>query len=404
MPETELSTMLPGRVTDIDRRVKVVIGHPLLGRGGSESKVMWLIEALKDKYDLTVVTTGGWNLVELNAYYGTDVHEDDVHVRIAPVPAPLRNKSAAAFRNACYQRFAQKIGKEYDIRISTYNLTDWGMPAIHFIADFSWHQEIRKAIDPPSPGFIYRDSLLRKAYLGIASVYARSSGRDVLREDMVIANSRWSAALISHACGVECTAIVYPCVWTEFPRIPWADKEQTFVMIGRIAPEKEVERAIAILDNVRRRGYPIRLNLCGHIGKDRYGQKIAMLCREHADWIIPQGRVYGDRKTQILAHCRFGIQTRSAEPFGISVAEMVKAGAIVFAPNDGGQVEILDHDDLLFQSVDDATDKISAVLSSPRKQAVLRDHLALRSKSFCIENYIRDTLAAVALPNVISCG
>jgi glycosyltransferase involved in cell wall biosynthesis len=364
---------------------------------------MWLIEALKRECDVTVVTTGGWDIAELNSYYGTRVREEEVHVSIAPLPFPMHNLSAAAFRDACYQRFARRIAAEYDVRISAYNLTDWGLPAIHFIADFSWHAEVRKRVDPPSPGLIYKDSALRKAYLGIAAAYTRPSGRNMLHEDRLIANSMWTATLMKNICSVDCAAIVYPCVWTEFPRIDWKDKEYAFVMIGRIVPEKKVERAIAILKAVRSRGYAIRFHLCGHIGNDLYGNQIAAMCREHADWIIPEGQISGARKMDVLARCRFGIQTRDAEPFGISVAEMIKAGAIVFAPDDGGQVEILDHRELLFQSVDDAVDKISAVLSSEEKQASMRSHLRQRSKAFSVENFIRQSLEAIALPRVSLC-
>jgi glycosyltransferase involved in cell wall biosynthesis len=405
MPIGEMEKMrpavdAPGYIAGVCRRAKVAIGHPFLGRGGSESTVMWLIEALKPGCDITVITTGGWDLAELNMYYGTRVREEEVRVRIAPVPFPLQGLSAAAFRAACYQRYAREVAAEYDVRLSAYNLTDWGLPAIHFIADFSWHLEIRNRIDPPSPGLIYKDSALRKAYLGISAAYANPSGRDLLRQDRLIANSMWTAELIRQVCHVDSTAVVYPCVWTEFPKTAWEDKEDAFVMIGRVTPEKQVERAIAILRLVRDRGYAIRLHLCGHIDNDLYGRKIAMLCREHSDWIIPEGFVSGARKTQILSRCRFGIHTRGAEPFGISVAEMVQAGAIVFAPDRGGQVEILDHNDLLFQTMDDAVDKICAVLSSTEKQASLRNHLAKNAGIFRAENFMRESLEAIAVHNV----
>ena len=51
--------------------MRVVIGHPMISFGGSESILMWLIEALKQDFDVTVVTTGGWDLAALNDYYGT---------------------------------------------------------------------------------------------------------------------------------------------------------------------------------------------------------------------------------------------------------------------------------------------------------------------------------------------
>jgi glycosyltransferase involved in cell wall biosynthesis len=393
----ETSTVRPARSPRASiGRLKVLIGHPRMVRGGSESIVMWLVEALKRKFDVTVMTTGGWDLAELNGYYGTQVGGDEVNVRIAPVPFPVRGLNVAALRGACYQRFARQIAGEYDLRISAYNTTDWGLPAVHFIADFSWNRKIRDQLDPPSPGFIYRESLLRRSYLKLAAAYGRPSGRNVFRDDLVIANSRWSAALVKQLCGVDCQAVVYPPVWAEFPEIRWQEKERAFVMIGRIAPEKQVERAIAILEAVRKRGHAIRFHLCGHIGNDLYGRRIARLCRERADWIIPEGRVSGAKKAQILAHCRFGIQTRAAEPFGISVAEMIKAGAIVFAPNDGGQTEVLDSSDLLFAGVDDAVDKISAVLSSAEKQGALRIHLARRSKMFSAASFMEASLGVIA--------
>ncbi len=356
---------------------------------------MWLIEALKREFEVTVVTTGGWNLATLNDYYGTRVGEDEVTVRLAPIPFLLRNFSAAALRGACYQRFAREIAGEYDVRVSAYNTTDWGLPAVHFIADFSWHQRLRDQHDPTSPGFIYRKSPLRAAYLRIAAAYEKPSGRDVLRDDLVLANSEWTAALMKRTLAVGCFAVVYPPVWTEFPPISWQEKEPAFAMIGRIAPEKQIEQAIAILEAVRRRGHAIRLYLCGQVGDDIYGKRIARICKERANWITLEGRVSGAKKAQILAQCRFGIQTRDAEPFGISVAEMVKSGAIVFAPNDGGQTEILDCPDLLFTEVEDAANKICAVLSNTEMQNILRSHLARRSNLFSAEKFMVASAAAI---------
>ena len=370
------------------RRQSVVIGHPFIGHGGSEARVMWLIEALKRDFDVTVMTTGGWNLPALNSYYGTRVGQDEVKVRIAPVPFFVRSLNAAALRGACFQRFARQIAGEYDIRVSAYNATDWGLPALHFIADFSWHKQIREQFHPPSPGLIYRNTLARRAYLRIAGVYGRPSGRDVLRDDLVIANSQWSAEIIKQFCGVDCTAIVYPPVSAEFPDVPWEQKEQAFVMIGRIAPEKQIERAIEILKTVRDRGHAIRFHLCGPIENDPYGRRIAKICHDHSDWITSEGQVTGTKKAQVLSHCRFGIQTSSAEGFGISVAEMAKAGAIVFASSGGGQTEVVDTPDLLFSTVDDAADKVCAVLSNPEKQSALRAHLALRSEMFSAEKFM----------------
>jgi glycosyltransferase involved in cell wall biosynthesis len=352
---------------------------------------MWLIEALKHDHEVTVLTSGGWELAELNAYYGTEVEEDQIKVRLAPIPWPVCNFSAAALRGAFFQRCAQKVAGDYDLRISPYSPIDWSLPAIHFIADFSWHRELRERFDPLTPGYIYRDTVLRRAYLGLAAACVPHSGRDVLRDDLVIANSRWTAYQIQQTCGVECAGVIYPPVWTEFPSVSWEEKEDAFVMIGRIAAEKRIEEAITILEGVRAHGHAVRLHICGEIGEDQYGCSIAQLCRERADWIVMEGRVSGARKTQILTHCRYGIQMRSAEPFGISVAEMVKAGAIVFAPNNGGQTEILDHPDLLFVDNDDALDRICVVLASAHRQNDIRGHLSGQALQFTSTAFMRNT-------------
>jgi glycosyltransferase involved in cell wall biosynthesis len=371
------------------RRPTVVIGHPCLGRAGSESVVMWLIEALKRDFEITVITTGGWDLHVLNAYYGTQIQPGEVQVRIAPVPWPFGNYRAAALRGACYQRFACQVAGEYDVRISAYNFTDWGLPSIHFLADFSWDPQLSSRLDRQSPGFIYRDTLVRRAYLVFARLFAKPSNRNMLHDDLVIANSNWAAALVHQHYGATCAAVVYPPVWDEFPKVSCQEKKPAFAMIGRVTPEKRIEQAIAIIEAVRQRGHNIRLHVCGEIKDDHYGSQIARLCDRHTNWIIREGLVSGDIKRKLLANCKFGIQARNAEPFGISVAEMVKSGAIVFAPNNGGPTEILDAPVLLFYDLSDAVEKICTVLENESMQTELRTHLSSQAKLFSTSAFIR---------------
>ena len=70
---------------------------------------MWLIEALKHDFDVTVVTTGGWDLA------GTEqLLRDASQQRGSQGPHRtgslhlVKGLSAAALRGACYQRFADK--------------------------------------------------------------------------------------------------------------------------------------------------------------------------------------------------------------------------------------------------------------------------------------------------------
>jgi glycosyltransferase involved in cell wall biosynthesis len=383
-------------VRAIGRRPRVVIGHPFLARGGSEATLMWLAEALKSDCDVTVFTTQGWDLEELNRYYGTRLNRADVAVRYAPSLGLLGNVTAAALRCSLYQRFARRIASEYDLRVSAYNITDWGMPAVHFIADFSWHAEIRQTYDPQAPGLIYRDTPLRRAYLSFARACASPSARNPIADDRLVANSHWSAAQLQQHYGLPPLPVVYPPVWASFPDVPWPAKKEGFVMIGRIAPEKRIEAAIRVIAALRSHGHRLTLHICGSIPADGYGRKITALCEANRDWACLQGPVSGLQKATLLARYKYGIQARASEPFGISIAEMVKAGAIVFAPNHGGQAEILNRPDLLFADEAAAVEKIQAVLENPDLQSSLRAHLACRAELFSAQRFMREARAQIA--------
>lgn len=369
------------------RRPKVAIGHPMLGRGGSEGSLMWMIEALKQDCDVTVLTTKGWQLDEMNDFYGTAVRTNEVHIRRIPTPLP-DGVSAAALRGAIFQRFLRRVASEYDIRISAYNPSDWGLPAIHKMADFSWNYAIRRQYDTPAQGFAYQDTFLRRTYLGLCHMIDNPSGRNYLGQDLILANSHWVAEQLREYRNGKLVPVEYPPVWCKFPLVRWEAKEFAFVMIGRIAIEKRIEHAIAILAGVRARGHNLKLHLCGRFEHDSFSRMIRHLCDKHSDWIVTHGQVTGEEKLNILSSCRYGIHSCTREAFGISVAEMIKAGAVVFAPKTGGQVEILDHEQLLFASEADAVDKIDAVLRSDELQANLRNHLSVRAAKLSTESFM----------------
>jgi hypothetical protein len=78
------------------------------------------------------------------------------------------------------------------------------------------------------------------------------------------------------------------------------------------------------------------------------------------------------------------------EHFGIAVAELVRAGCIVFVPGDGGQVEIIGKEPaLMFGSVEQAVERICAVLESPGQQANMRDKLSEQRHSFNEEHFMQ---------------
>ena len=370
-------------------RFRVAICHPRLGWGGSEKRVMWGIEALKNDYDITLITAGQFNLDDLNRYYGTSILRTDFRTRQVSMPFFLRkNATAAALRWSFYQRFCRRVATEYDVLISTYGPCDFGVPAIHFVADFSWSPTIRKRLHPQPPGIVYREHLLRRCYLSFARVLSGASGRDVFSgEDVIVAVSDWVAKLMREEYNVECQVINSP-VPGRFDAVPFEDKEPGFVCLGRIAPEKRVEESIAILKKVRRKGHKLHLHIIGAIENDSYGKRTKRLVKDNSEWVIHEGRLFEDDKIRMLTRHRFGIHACKGDAFPGAVVEMVKAGCITFVPNEGGQVDIVNHSALIYGDLQDAIDKIQRVLKDDALQTELQNHVAMQADMFSNDRFV----------------
>lgn len=379
------------------RKPKVAICHPRLGYGGSEKKVWWGIEALKDSYEVTLVTAGKFDLEDMNKYYGTQLSARDFNVRQAPVPFFLRrNEKAAALRWALYQRFCRRIAAEYDVLISAYDPCDFGVPAIHFISDFSWDDEIRKRLHPPSPGFVYRENMLRKSYLLLSRALCNYSGRNLYSgEDMMIAVSPWVAKTMMEKYKVDCK-VIYSPVPGDYPNIEFLSREVGFVSLGRISPEKRIERTIEILSLVRAKGHNVHYHIIGGVDNNAYNNYIKKLSSRCSGWVTLENRLYGKEKIDMLSRHRFGIHGCQGDAFPGAVVEMMKAGCIVFVPNEGGQVDMVGHALLTYESIDDAVSKIDMILRNVHLQHHLIEHLTQQAKRYSVENFMTEMREAVS--------
>lgn len=367
---------------------KIAIIHPqLIEGGGSEAGPLWITEALKDDYDVHLISMGRVNLGRLNEYYGTNLNATEIKTFEIPIPCLSKNRFDA-LRGYRLSRFCKKVSSEFDLMISTYNVMDFGRRGIQFIADFSFDDGLRRTFDPASKGLkglLYKQSPFRWMYLKLGKILAGTS-QDGWKKNLTIANSDWSGKVMEEVYGIE-TRTIYPPVVGEFPDIPWDRREDGFVCIGRLVPEKRVDRIIEILQKVRRRGWDIHLHIIGKTGDSGYIRNLQELCKRNSDWVFMEGGMFGEEKSEFISQHKFGIHGRKNEAFGIAVAEMVKAGCLVWVPNGGGQVEIVNHPALIYNNVEDAVDKIEEVLKRNTMQIELGEHLAKRSKNFSAEKF-----------------
>jgi glycosyltransferase involved in cell wall biosynthesis len=272
---------------------------------------------------------------------------------------------------------------------SHYNPCDLGVPLIQFVADFTFALQLHQALDPASVTlrrWWYGDTRLRRTYLALCERLAPSHPEN-WKKNITVANSQWTADLLQREFGLVARQVQFPPVPGSFPVVPWDEKEYGFVCVGRVVPEKRMETVIGILHQVRQQGFDIHLHILGGLGASPYAKKVQALAARQRDWVFLDGRVAGKAKRELMARHKFGINGRESEPFGIAVAELVKAGCITFVPKDGGQKEIVDHAALTFENDDDAVRKIVAALQGPLLQRELSEHMRKRSQYLSVERF-----------------
>ena len=376
----------------------MALAHPWMGRGGSEQRVMRMIEALAGQYDLTLITCGPVDLDGLNAAYETAVRVEDLRVLRAPLPwwiRPLLRFDAV--RGSWYARFCKRVADRFDVLISTYNAIDFGRPAIQCIADFCFDDALRRELHGSPVGWrrwLYQDNFLRRAYRRFCRFLAGPrSGRDPAG-DLYLATSDWSGEMMRQRHGATCRT-VYPAVADAYPDGDDERIESGFICLGRIVIEKRIERIIEILQRVRDAGHDVHLHVVGPVGNTAYARRIESLCESRADWVTLAGGVFGEAKRRLLTSHRYGIHACQGESFGAAVAEMVKAGCIPLVSEVGGPAEIVQHPALVFSGVDDAVAKVTAVLKDAALRDELRKHLKRRGECFSVERFRQEMRAVV---------
>jgi len=372
---------------------KILIVHPeLRPRGGSEARPLWIAQALKEDHEVTLISQGNIDFPLLNEAYGTSLQEKEVKKIELPYPSSIFTRFDA-YRSLPLIRYCQAKANEFDILISSYNVLDLKKRGIQFIADFSFSDRLRRKFNPQHGWFNklkYEFSPLRAIYLKIAQWISRTSSSG-WKHNLTVANSKWTQLILKAEFNIN-SEVIYPPVKSPDNKVSWEDREEGFVILGRISPEKKIEQAIEIVRRVR--DYLSHKNLHLHIlggsgPKSGYYEKLRTLTKNAQDWIFWEGPVFGPNKYAILQKHKYGLNCRPFEPFGIAVAEMVKSGCLVWVPKRGGQEEIVSHPDLIYNNLEEAVQKTIEVVENERRELLLRQHLAEQALKFSTEAFTK---------------
>jgi glycosyltransferase involved in cell wall biosynthesis len=350
-----------------ETKMKIAVLYAAFMGGGAEAVCAWMLEALKDAYDVTLFTFVFKDLDELNRLYGTDLRDKDVRV-IRPVPWPLVGSLKYLFNNvyhfhALRQRllslYFRRHRGDFDLAISGYNEMDLSGSGIQYI-----HR----------PGVVTRK---------------RAPLPERIRSNITVTNSEFTARSIKDRYALT-AQVLYPPVTSAFHYVPWEKKENGFVCVGRLVEAKAAHIVIGIIEAVRARGFDVHLHIIGSGGNVRYIRYLKKLADERSSWVRLDVDIPEEELSRVLAEHKYGIHAKE-ESFGIVVAEMMRSGAIVFTRKEGGQLEIIGKNDLLtFATKDESVEKITKVLSDEGSQNDLRASLSARKSLFSEKRFIEE--------------
>lgn len=387
-------------VAAVRRRV-LLVQSALTPYGGGEGVCAWILEALRADHHLSLLTWEAPDFAALDAFFGTSLASAGIEVRRARswLPAPLRRgPTARQLRHWALQAEA-RLQRDVDLLMAAEEESDLGGHGIQYL-----HFPRLRYVDPATSAAgpaarRFGHALYRRAA-------ARATGFSLarMRRNVTIVNSDWTGAEVKRLHGIETTTIHPPAVGP-FARVAWAEREDGFVAIGRIVPEKRLELIIDIVARVReaaRAGAPstgdlpeLPLHIVGGASDPAYEARVTALARAAGPWVHLHRHLSRAALVALLARHRYGIHGMAEEHFGMAVAEMVSAGMIPFVPHGGGQVEIVRDERLLWRSPEEAVQKVIAVRSSPAAQASVRETLAAQVPALGPERFMREIRALV---------
>ena len=381
----------------MSRRRKILLLQPSLQPpGGGNGVAAWVLQALVAGHRVTVLS---WRPVEvepINRFFGTHLGRSDFDTIEVPrswrIVADRLPTPSTLIKLSLLMRYTRRVSAGFDVVFGVHNETDYGRRGIQYV-HYPTYLRPRPKVDlrwyhPPPSGL--------KLYYALADRIADFS-LDRMKANLTLVNSDWTGEHVSKFLGIT-TRTLYPPVVDPAPAAPWGERRNAFLAVGRISPEKEYERVMRILARVREQAPDITLTIIGTRDRHarRYFRSLTSLAASLGSWIDFRDNLTRDEVRASMASCRYGMHGMREEHFGMATAEMARAGAIVWVPRGGGQMEVVGRDPaLMYESDDDAVRKIVATLASATEQQRLRQRLAVVSEQFSTTTFMQQVRAIV---------
>ena len=364
--------------------------------GGEYLPLLFASELQKKGYSVIMAFDHESNLALAAKLYHIDLDTEKVKIMIIK---PKNHFLLYLDTMLPFYRFwsLKKVLKKADICISGANIFDFGKPAHHIIlqgrflsdnafSDFYMHR-------PPLKGF---PLFIRKIRTFVAETFLRPligirSTRKLLadpREHFYVPSRYVGDAMRAFYGPFNCT-LLYPPTMFEISPMDVEREPFRVIYLGRIHPEKEIDKIIDIVDLARDLSKkPLTLQIAGYLKNNPYALSLQNIA-EGKPWIQFVGPVFEEKKDAFLLSGTYAIHAERDEAFGISVTEYLKAGCISIVPDEGGTMEIVDNPDLTYHTVEEAAMILTHLVSDEEFRQKQLNRCKERAVFFSADNYMR---------------
>ena len=360
----------------------LIVQRSLSPPGGGNAVAAWMVHALSRYHDVATITARPWSAATTNAFYGTSIPEHGITQHLVPAPWSwldgLPENRAVRLRVCTVLRYARRLSDQYDLLITADNFGAFPKPGIQYVY-FPASVTPRPARLAPIVNLYFR---FCEALVGLPWSAAANN--------LTVVTSKWTADALWRRFGIASRAL-YPAVVDPGPGLPWEQRSNTFLCIGRFTPSKRIETAISIVQRVRTGAVPdARLIIVGSAVDRAYTLRIKRLAAQAGGWIEFAEDLSREETNQLISRCRYGIQPMIGEHFGMATAELAKGGCLVFAHDSGGTPEVLADPALLWNTEDEAVTRITVLMGDGEANAAARQRLAAHSRQFTSDRFCEE--------------
>jgi glycosyltransferase involved in cell wall biosynthesis len=357
--------------------------------GGGNAVAAWMIHALAGPHEVATLTASRWRPAAMNAFYGTSIPEGIVATHVVSAPLSwlscLPDHRLTRVRMCSVLRSARLFAKNYDLLMTADNYGTFATPGLqylHFPA--ALHPTPQRLAPIVNLYFAFCDRLVGLPW-------------DRARQNVTVANSRWTANGLLKRHGVPAAHVLYPPVIDPGVGLPWDARSNRFLCVGRFHGSKRVEVAMSIVRRVRAGAIPdARLTIVGSPVDQDYTRRLRRLAASDSDWVELRENLTRAQLNELMGRSRYGLQAMEDEHFGMATAEMLRAGCLAFPHRSGGSPEVVDDDErLLWRSEDEAVTRITAVVRDPELQREICSRMRTHSRAFSTERFVEQARAIV---------